>query len=66
MSRKITLRALAEARFDPPPSRKTLQRWARDCWIYPVPEKLGREYRVDPEARFIGSDHENILGSEAA
>jgi hypothetical protein len=66
MSKQITLQAWASARFDPPPSAKTLRRWARDCWIFPVPQKVGREYRVDEDARFIGSNHENIYGSAAA
>ena len=64
---KITLRAWAEQNFDPPPKPKRLQRWARDCWIFPIPEKIGREYYVDPDARFIGSDHTRIgSGSQAA
>lgn len=66
MSKKITLQAWAEARYDPVPSAKTLRRWARDCWIFPIPQKVGREYRVDEDARFIGSNHENPYGSAAA
>lgn len=62
MSKKITLQAWAEQRFDPPPSIHTLRKWARDCWIFPIPEKVGREYRVDPEARYVGSQN----GSKAA
>jgi len=64
---KITLDAWARKKYEPPPHKKTLQRWARDCWIYPIPEKVGRSYYVDPEARFIGADHSRIAyGSEAA
>lgn len=62
MSKKITLQAWAERRFDPPPSIHTLRKWARDCWIFPIPEKVGREYRVDPEARYVGSQN----GAKAA
>lgn len=69
MARKITLKAWADQRFDPPPNIKTLQRWARDCWIFPVPEKVGKTYYVEPSAVFIGRDPEkaaNNYGSAAA
>jgi hypothetical protein len=56
--KKITLKAWAQAHFDPPPAAKTLQRWARNCWIFPVPEKIGRTYYVDPDARFTGSSYD--------
>lgn len=62
MSKKITLRAWAEQRFDPPPSIHTLRKWARDCWIFPLPEKIGRTYYVEQDARFTGSSH----GTKAA
>lgn len=58
MSKKITLKAWADQRFDPAPNIKTLQRWARDCWIFPVPEKAGKSYWVEPDAVFIGRDPE--------
>jgi len=64
MAKKITLKEWAEARYRPVPSAKTLCRWARDCWIFPVPKKHGRGYRVDEDARFIGPD--NDYGSKAA
>jgi hypothetical protein len=64
MAKKITLQAWAQARYDPVPAAKTLRRWARDCWIFPVPKKHGREYRVDEDARFVGPD--NDYGSKAA
>lgn len=66
MAKKITLKAWADARFDPPPAPKTLQRWARDCWIFPIPQKVGRAYYVDPDARFVGPDCTNLYGSKAA
>lgn len=54
---QISLEAWAAVRYtDPPIPRKRLQRWARDGWIYPMPEKLGKEYRVHPNAVFIGRD----------
>lgn len=66
MPKEITLKEWAEARYRPVPSAKTLRRWARDCWIFPVPEKVGREYRVREDARFIGNDYNKAHGSEAA
>lgn len=67
MTQKVTLTDWAALHFKKPPARKTLQRWARDCWIFPIPEKRGRAYYVDPSARFIGQDHNNIgHGSKAA
>jgi predicted site-specific integrase-resolvase len=59
-TQKITLEAWAQPQFSPPPSLHTLRRWARDCWIYPVPEKVGRTYYVERHARFIGRDHSKI------
>lgn len=53
---KITLEAWAAPRYDPPPHSKTLQRWARDGWIYPMPEKVGKTYYVARNAVFIGRD----------
>lgn len=69
MSKKITLQAWAAARFDPVPNVKTLQRWARDGWIYPSPERVGKPYYVDPGAVFIGRDPSkaaSFYGSQAA
>jgi hypothetical protein len=53
MAKQITLRAWAEVRFDPVPSSKTLQRWARDCHIFPLPVKVGRDWRVNSDARYV-------------
>ena len=69
MRKKIPLKTWAAERFDPPPNIKTVQRWARDCWIYPVPEKVGKSYWVEPDAIFIGNDPSKAAGhygSEAA
>jgi hypothetical protein len=49
----ITLQAWAARKFDPVPHRNTLQRWARDGSIVPRPFKLGRDYMVRPDARYI-------------
>lgn len=66
---KITLKAWAEARYKPPPHKKTLQRWARDGWIYPMPELVGKTYYVEENAVFIGRDPTkaaNYYGTQAA
>lgn len=60
MTKKITLHAWASSNFSPPPSPKTLRAWARNLWIYPYPEKTGREYRVIEDAIFIGNDYNKI------
>lgn len=60
MRPKVTLEQWAAAKYNPPPSLYTLRKWARDCWIYPLPEKVGRTYYVDPDARFVGRDYMRI------
>ena len=54
MDKLLTLTEWAEKVYgDNPPSLQTLQRWARDCRIYPTPEKQGRCYYVLESARYI-------------
>jgi hypothetical protein len=64
MKQKVTLEAWAAPRYCPPPSIKTLRRWARECRIFPAPEKVGRTYYVEPDARYIERDKN--YGSQAA
>lgn len=54
MSKKITLHAWATRKFEPTPADKTLQRWARECWISPIPQKVGKHWLVDENAEYIG------------
>lgn len=49
----ITLHAWAAKKFDPPPHRNTLLRWAQDGMIIPAPFKMGRDYMVSPDARHV-------------
>jgi hypothetical protein len=63
MSKKIPLKTWGASKYDPPPSIHTLRKWTREYRIFPLPEKVGREYYVDPEARFIDP---NKYGSSAA
>ena len=51
MQPKILLSAWAATQYSPPPSAWTLRQWARDGDIYPPPEKVGRDWYVDPHAR---------------
>lgn len=48
---KILLSDWAARRYDPPPSSFVLRKWCRDGEIYPPPEKVGREWYVDANAR---------------
>lgn len=67
MSKKITLEAWAAQLYDPPPSIKTLRRWARECRIFPAPQKIGRTYYCEPDARYIDpSKPASIYGTKAA
>lgn len=57
---KITLKEWAEPKYSKIPTDATLRRWARDGWIYPMPEKRGRQYFVERDAIFIGADYNKI------
>lgn len=52
--KKITLEAWASARYEPAPKKDTLRRWARNLYIFPFPQKVGRTYYVEPTARYTG------------
>ena len=56
MSKKISLRTWAERNFDPPPCRETLRRWVRALKIYPEPVLVGREYYVEPDAKYVATE----------
>lgn len=49
---KIRLEEWAKRNYSPPPNRDTLRRWARDLKIFPFPQKVGRAYYVEPEAKY--------------
>lgn len=52
---KITLKAWAAARYDPPPSLWTLRRWAREHELHPAPELVGKTYYIDENARRLSA-----------
>ncbi len=49
----IPLSMWAQRRYDPPPSPRTLRRWAQNGNIFPRPQKHGKDYRVPENARYI-------------
>ena len=53
---KITLLAWSAKHYDPPKPIGTVRRWQRLGLIFPPPEKHGRDYRVEPDARYIPPD----------
>lgn len=55
-SKKITLTAWAETRYDPPPSAWVLRKWVREGQIHPAPELVGKAYYVEQTARRITGD----------
>jgi hypothetical protein len=55
----LTLQSWAAAVYgEAAPAAATLRRWARDGLICPAPEKHGRSYFVQPNARYL--DHRSI------
>lgn len=55
MSGKLqTLEEWARNKYERPPSKWTLRRWVADGKIFPIPQKQGRAYFVDPNARYVG------------
>lgn len=50
---KILLSDWAAKRYQPVPSMFVLRKWCRDGEIYPPPEKVGREWYVDEQARRV-------------
>lgn len=57
----ITLKSWAISIYgDAAPKMPTLYKWAKKALIYPVPQKHGRDYFVDPEARYMT----HAVGSE--
>lgn len=52
---KTTLANWAKSVYgDAPPHIKTLRRWCSEGKIFPIPEKHGRAYYVEKNARYVG------------
>ncbi|EDT8874385.1 excisionase [Salmonella enterica subsp. enterica] len=55
MARLILLTEWAKDEFSAPvPTPSTLSKYAKAGMIFPLPKKVGRHWRVDPKARFVG------------
>ena len=55
MARLILLTEWAKEEFsEPVPTPSTLSKYAKAGMIFPLPKKVGRRWRVDPQARFVG------------
>lgn len=50
---KITLSEWAARNYSPAPSMFTLRQWARSGSIWPAPEKAGKAWYVDENAKRI-------------
>lgn len=49
----IPIRAWAEAAFpQKTPHQNTLRRWVHEGRIFPQPEKVGKDWRVSPDAEY--------------
>lgn len=54
----MSLERWARAQFgEDVPHRNTLQRWAREGKILPVPQKVGRSYMVEVDAVYVRDYH---------
>lgn len=51
MVKKIPLKAWAAARYDPPPSARTLLKWVHEGDLHPPAVKVGRSYYIAANAR---------------
>lgn len=51
---KLSLEEWAKAQFGKHvPCLATLRHWARDGQIFPAPQKIGRKWLVDPDAKYV-------------
>jgi len=62
ISKQIPLTEWAARHFDPPPSIRTLRRWAREGRISPRPVLVGREYRAAEDAIYVPPAANRPLG----
>lgn len=51
----IPVTAWAASRYDPPPSLWVLRKWCREGEIYPPPEKVGKDWYVQENARRLST-----------
>lgn len=51
--------------FAKPHSRRTLQGWAREGKIQPAPVKVGKEWLVEENARYVNNSQQIRLANKA-
>jgi len=56
---KITIVEWAARNYSKPPSPWVLGKWRREGQIYPIPERVGREWFVEESARRLVEGHVN-------
>lgn len=56
----LTLPEWDLALFNGRHSINTLRNWARTGRIQPAPQLVGREYLVDPKAKYVNPNHDRI------
>ncbi|WP_410733971.1 excisionase [Citrobacter portucalensis] len=62
MSRLILLSEWARSEFgDPIPSKSTLNKYAKNGMIFPLPCRVGKSWRVEADARFTGLTTEPVI-----
>lgn len=53
---KITIEEWAARQYSKPPSSWVLGKWRRQGQIYPPPERVGREWFVEPDAKRLTAE----------
>lgn len=61
----ITLLEWAEQKFSQPYKLNTLRMWARTGRIYPAPEKIGRDWQVNPNAQYVNPRNPKDVAEKA-
>lgn len=56
MAKFIPVKTWAANLYDPPPSTWVLRKWCRNGEINPLPERVGREWRVLETAKRVTSN----------
>ncbi|MBJ9266559.1 MULTISPECIES: excisionase [Citrobacter] len=65
MSRLILLSEWARSEFgEPIPSKSTLNKYAKNGMIFPLPCRVGKSWRVEANARFTGLTTEPVIKNQ--
>ncbi|CAI1111133.1 excisionase [Serratia quinivorans] len=63
--KSITLEEWAQMKFSQPYKLNTLRMWARTGRIYPAPEKVGRDWQVQPNAVYVNPKNPRDVAQKA-